>query len=81
MEEAKVALESRYENRLSQLQQLNESHDTSGMFESQEAELDKLRTNQVATRVPLNSEYSFEGLFRGLSVFTEGIFWVELTGY
>ena len=81
MEESKVALESRYESRLSQLQQLNESHDASGMFESQEAELDKLRTTQVATRVPLNSEYSFEGLFRGLSLFAKGLFWVELSGY
>ena len=49
MEESKAELESRYESRLNQLQQLNESLDASEMFESQEAELDKLRSTQVAT--------------------------------
>lgn len=48
MENSKAELESRYESRLNQLQQLNESLDASGMFESQEAELDKLRSTQVA---------------------------------
>lgn len=48
MENSKAVLESRYESRLNQLQQLNESLDASGMFESQEAELDKLRSTQVA---------------------------------
>jgi len=49
MEESKAELESRYESRLNQLQQLNESLDASEMFESQEAELDKLRSTQVDT--------------------------------
>lgn len=49
MEESKAELETRYESRLNQLQQLNESLDASEMFESQEAELDKLRNTQVAT--------------------------------
>jgi len=47
MEESKVELKCWYERRLSQLQQLNESLDTSEMFESQEAELDKMRNTQV----------------------------------
>ncbi|XP_029214553.2 kinesin-like protein KIF15 isoform X4 [Acropora millepora] len=47
MENSKAELESRYESRLNQLQQLNESLDASGMFESQEAELDKLRSTQA----------------------------------
>ena len=47
MEESKAELKCRYERRLSQLQQLNESLDTSEMFESQEAELDKMRNTQV----------------------------------
>jgi len=47
VEVSKTKLESRYESRLNQLQHLNESLDASGMIESQEAELDKLRTTQV----------------------------------
>ncbi|XP_074616499.1 kinesin-like protein KIF15 isoform X1 [Acropora palmata] len=47
MVNSKAELESRYESRLNQLQQLNESLDASGMFESQEAELDKLRSTQA----------------------------------
>ena len=47
MEQSKAELESRYESRLNQLQHLNESLDASEMIESQEAELDKLRTTQV----------------------------------
>ncbi|XP_020614830.1 kinesin-like protein KIF15 isoform X3 [Orbicella faveolata] len=47
VEESKAELESRYESRLNQLQHLNESLDASGMIESHEAELDKLRTTQV----------------------------------
>lgn len=47
MEESKAELESRYESRLNKLQHLNESLDASEMIESQEAELDKLRTTQV----------------------------------
>ncbi|XP_068722534.1 kinesin-like protein KIF15 isoform X2 [Montipora capricornis] len=57
MEESKAELESRYESRLNQLQQLNESLDASQMFESQEAELDKLRTTQATmTKVISNLE-------------------------
>lgn len=44
---SKAQLESRYESRLNQLQQLNESLDASEMIESHEAEIDKLRTTQV----------------------------------
>ena len=47
MEESKAELKCRYERRLSQLQQLNESLDTSEMFELQEAQLDKMRNTQV----------------------------------
>lgn len=47
VEESKAELESRYESRLNQLQQLNESLDASEMIESHEAEIDKLRTTQV----------------------------------
>lgn len=51
MEESKAELETRYESRLNQLQQLNDSLDASGMFESQEAELDKLRTSRVLMKL------------------------------
>ena len=54
MEESKAELKCRYERRLSQLQQLNESLDTSEMFESQEAELDKMRNTQVVVSSPFN---------------------------
>ena len=54
MEESKAELKCRYERRLSQLQQLNESLDTSEMFESQEAELDKMRNTQVVVSSLLN---------------------------
>lgn len=47
IEQSKAELESRYESRLNQFQHLNESLDASGMIESHEAELDKLRTAQV----------------------------------
>lgn len=47
IEQSKAELESRYESRLNQFQHLNESLDASGMIESHEAELDKLRTTQV----------------------------------
>ena len=47
MEESKAELESRYEIRINQLQQLNESLDASEMIESREVELDKLRSTQV----------------------------------
>ena len=47
IEQSKAVLESRYESRLNQFQHLNESLDASGMIESHEAELDKLRTTQV----------------------------------
>ena len=47
VEESKAELESRYESRLNQLQHLKESLDASGMIESHEAELDKLRTTLV----------------------------------
>ena len=50
MKESKAAMECRYERRLSQLQQLNETLDTSEMFESQEAELDRMRNTQVAAK-------------------------------
>lgn len=56
MENSKAELESRYESRLNQLQQLNESLDASGMFESQEAELDKLRSTQVAQQLRTSTE-------------------------
>lgn len=47
IEQYKAELESRYESRLNQFQHLNESLDASGVIDSHEAELDKLRTAQV----------------------------------
>jgi len=54
VEESKAELESRYESRLNQLQHLNESLDASGMIESHEAELDKLRTTQVKRKCKIS---------------------------
>ena len=50
MKESMAEMESRYERRFSQLHQLNETFDTSEMFESQEAELARMRSTQVAAK-------------------------------